>query len=173
MIPIELRFTDEFGEALGRVEAKLDDLQPVFSDIGELMTERTKQRFRDGKGPDGVAWAPKSPNTIARQAKSEGRANTAPLHGPSGRLASEISYEVSSQGVSWGSSLIYSAVMQHGAEAGSFGLSEGTDKNGNDFAVLLPFGDIPARPFIGVSDDDNLAIIATFEEYLTGGLTGR
>ena len=55
--------------------------------------------------------------------------------------------------------MIYAAVMQLGAAQGEFGARIGKDKNG-------PWGDIPARPFLGVGPTDRENILETITEYL-------
>lgn len=50
----------------------------------------------------------------------------------------------------FGSSAVQSTVMQFGASRGDFG----TMANGSP----IPWGDIPARPFIGLSHDDEITI---------------
>jgi phage gpG-like protein len=88
------------------------------------------------------------------------RVDVRPLFGPTGLLSQQIFHEANATGVSWGSNLIYSAVMQFGAAQGAFG----SMSNGSP----IPWGNIPARPFIGVSAEDQSNIIATLEDWLEG-----
>ena len=60
----------------------------------------------------------------------------------------------------------YAAVHQFGARKGSFGSYSDTDKNGHPFAGVSPWGDIPARPFIGLSADNEEDIRQTLIEYV-------
>lgn len=144
--------------AIARLAAATGNLLPAFQDVGEYLVEATKARFREGKGPDGVAWAPKSPATIARyRARGDGNL-TKPLIGPTRRLSSEISYGASPGGVAVGSSLIYAAVHQLGARKGEFGKTSR--------GAPVPWGRIPARPFLGIDRDDERNIVEIFEEHL-------
>ena len=59
-----------------------------------------------------------------------------------------------------GTNKIYAAVMQFGAAKGAFG----TDAGGSS----IPWGAIPARPFLGISDQDRTNIAATVDEWLEG-----
>lgn len=152
---------DSFSPLLDRLAAHLSDMTPVMQDLGELLVQQTKDRFPTGTAPDGSRWAPKSPATLAAYgARKSNRVDRRPLFGPSGRLSSEIFYQASATGVEWGSGLIYSAVMQFGAARGAFG----TAANGTP----IPWGAIPARPFIGLSDDDAAAVVALLEDWLAG-----
>ena len=163
--------TDTLTAALLRLNAALDDMSPAMRDIGELMVLRTTDNFRAGTSPDGVPWAPKSLATIDSYRTAEGRkANSPvpmqPLIGMSRSLSTTIAYAAAPTSVAWGSNMIYAAVMQFGAQAGEFGTRTGQDKNGRAFKVSSPWGDIPARPFLGVGADDETAILDTISDYL-------
>lgn len=137
---------------LKEVASRVTDMTPVMADLGEVLIASTKRRFPDGVGPDGSAWAPNSEATLAR------KRGTKPLIGETGMLSQQIFYEASPTGVSWGSNLIYAAVQQLGAGKGVFG----TMANGSP----IPLGDIPARPYLGVSEEDQVAIVTTLEDYI-------
>ena len=50
---------------------------------------------------------------------------------------------------------------QHfGAAKGSLGKYSGTDKNGRAYSGVAPWGNMPARPFFGVSEQDRSNILA-------------
>lgn len=136
----------------------MGDATPVFQDIGEYMVEATKKRFTISTAPDGTKWQPKSPATIARYlAKKDGN-RPKPLIGPSQRLGKEISKLATRDQVEIGSALIYSGVMQDGAAKGAFGNAA----NGSP----IPWGRIPARVWLGLSDDDNRNILDIVDEHL-------
>lgn len=164
--------TDQITKALAGLVAAYDDLEPLYQDFGEFMLESTKQNFVAGTSPDGTPWAPKSMATMEAYRRSEAKAAngpvpTRPLIGVSKALSTTISYEVDPQGVNWGSNQIYAAVMQMGAQAGQFGARIGKDKNGRDFFMSIPWGDIPARPFLGIGPDDETGLMEIIEEFLS------
>lgn len=129
----------------------LSDMTPINQEIGEYMVKATRDRFRSSTAPDGTRWQPKKPATIARY-KARGDGNRPkPLIGPSGRLGREITQIATRDQVEIGSTLEYSGVMQGGAKKGAFG----TDRRGRP----LPWGDIPARVWLGISDLDERRII--------------
>ncbi|MEM9968483.1 MAG: phage virion morphogenesis protein [Pseudomonadota bacterium] len=150
--------TAEMDAAFALLRKRLSDLAPVMEDVGEYMVESTKQNFRDGSSPIGSKWLPKSQATLDAYAARKETVSTSPLIGPSKALSTTIFAQHDSRSVVWGSALIYAAVQQYGAEKGEFG----TDPRG----VSIPWGDIPARPFIGMSSDDESAILDVIEEYL-------
>lgn len=165
---------DEFTPTLVAIAARLTDMSPVFQDIGEYLIDSTKQRFTEGTAPDGTAWVPKSQATIDAYRSREAKGGNAkidfrPLFGASGSLSSNILYEAVEDGVQWGSNMVYAAVQHFGAAAGELGVTSSTDKNGRPYTVASPWGDIPARPFIGISDTDRETILADLSEWIKDG----
>lgn len=136
----------------------LKDPTPLYQDVGEYMIEATRQRFIQGKAPDGTAWAPKSATTLERYKRLGYGTLSSPLIGAGKRLSREVFKYVSRDGVVIGSSLIYSGVMQHGAARGAFG----ADRHGRP----LPWGRIPARVWLGISAEDETKIVAIADEHI-------
>jgi len=145
-------------EAIARAVAALEDATPLYEDIAEYMVDSTKQRMIEGVSPDGTPFAPKKQSTLDRyKARGYGgQALTKPLY-LIGRLRREIQRMVSRNGVVIGSSLIYSGVMQSGAARGAFGRDR--------FGRPIPWGTIPARPWLGISREDGEAITEIADEY--------
>lgn len=151
-------------EALARAQALLADMTPVYGEIGGYMIDATRQRFLRGEAPDGTRWPGKTAATLARYRRMGYGALTRPLIGPGRRLSREIHKTVSKQGLVMGSALIYARVMQEGAAEGEFG----TNAKGRP----IPWGKIPARVWLGVSQADEKAIVAIVEEHLDEALGG-
>lgn len=162
---IRIDISDEDAiRQLDRLAEHLTDMTPLMQDLGEYLADSTERRFPEGVAPDGTPWAPKSQATMDAYRRREGRSSNAsvpfrPLYGPSGRLSSEIHYEAQADSVEIGSNLIYAAVMQMGAGKGAFGTASNN--------TPIPWGDIPARPFLGISEDDRQTIPLIVAEYLT------
>ncbi len=155
MIKVEFNAAPIF-DRLKAAREVLDDLTPIHQDIGEYMVEATRERFRRGEAPDGSKWAPKSALTLARYLAAGDGARPNPLIGPSRRLSTEIARFADRGGVEIGSALEYSGVMQHGAAQGAFG----RDKRNHP----LPWGTIPARVWLGISDTDERNILDIVDE---------
>ena len=151
-------------QALRAAQGQLVEMTPIYEDIGEHMIESTKGRFRAGIAPDGSAWAPKRPSTIERYRRLGDGTLTKPLLGPSRRLSNEIVMSVDQTGVEVGSNLEYSGVMQGGAAKGAFG----ADRHGRP----IPWGTIPARVWLGISDQDEHSIIDIVDEHLEQAFEG-
>lgn len=180
MIKVEIN-DPEVAANLERLVAKIADLKPAFKEIGEYLVLSTKRRFSAGTAPDGSTWPANTESTILaflrRKAGSSVRreGETAaspktgmgmvtgkrPLIGESKRLSNEFISRADSQRLIIGSGEKQAAVMQFGARRGSFG---STRRGGP-----IPWGDIPARPFLGISAEDSRAISEIVNEYLTAG----
>lgn len=138
--------TDEVERAITELLQKGEDLNAPMKSIGEEMINRTQQRFRDKEAPDGTPWAANS--SVTEKRKGHDRV----LEGESKQLAKQFSYSASSDGVEWGSLMIYAAMMNWG----------GTKA---EFPHL--WGDIPGREFIGLNDDDEDEVLAILADHLS------
>lgn len=148
--------------ALQRAADLLEDMTPVYRDVADYMVDVTKKRFLSGTAPDGSKWAPKSQATLERYRRLGYGSLSRPLIGPSKSLSTQILRFVSGEGVTIGSNLIYAGVMQDGAARGAFGK---TSKG-----APIPWGRIPARTWLGISKDDEIAIVDIAEEYIEKAL---
>lgn len=137
--------THEVERAITRLLSHGENLTAPMKAAGEEMINRTQQRFRDKEAPDGTPWAANSPVTEKR--KGHGRV----LEGESRELARQFSYSATSDSVTWGSLMPYAAMMHFG---------------GTKAAYPHLWGDIPAREFIGLSDDDKDEVLAILTNHL-------
>lgn len=148
-----IQFTINYLDA-DRVFAQLEqrgiNMLPLMTDLGEYLTETTKQRFPAGVAPDGTPWQPNAPATLAAYLRNGGGSGAKrPLIGETSRLSREIYHQPDQTSVEIGSGLVQSAIHQFGGQAGK-GLRT----------------TIPARPFLGLSADDQEAIIGMASDYL-------
>lgn len=153
--------------ALQRLRARSDNLGPVLKAIGEDLVESTKQRFATATAPDGTPWAPNTETTILKylgltkgntnkdgKLSKKGAARVMgkkPLTGETGALAGQIHYQVAGSVLEVGSSMEYAAMQQFGGSKAQF---------------PNLWGDIPARPFLGLSAGDIAGIEQTISDYL-------
>lgn len=148
--------TDTLDPLLVALLEATGDLTGFMQDAGELLVSSAQDRVLQGIEPDGTAFAPRSETTLKRYAKL-GLSFGAPLN-VSGDLRNHLFYQADSDGVEYGSNAIQAAVMQFGAAKGAFG----TASNGSS----IPWGNIPARPFIGISEDDETNLVLELEDWL-------
>jgi phage virion morphogenesis protein len=164
----------EVKAALAKLAGKIENPRPLLLEIGEELTESTLKRFSSSTAPDGSKWQANSALTILRSGQGKGKK---PLIGESKSLSTQIHYELAETSVVVGSSMIYARVQQQGAKMGEFGryyqLSRQKygEKDFRRYAGMkkghpLPWGDIPARPFLGVSQDDRDMITRSVLSYL-------
>lgn len=131
----------DWDEGLRRAARQLaemaqGDFSPLMESIGEELTSSTKGRFAAGRGPDGKKW-----DGLKRRRKRKGQR---PLLA-TGRLRRSITSAGDADAVAVGSaSLVYAATHQFGDE-----------RRG-----------IPARPFVGISPEDEIEIRDLAVDYL-------
>ena len=129
------------------------DLTPVMADIGEHLHNSTRQRFSDQVSPKGEAWSPLSHVTKAKKKKNQDKILT-----EEGRLRRLLSVQVGKDDLEVGSTRIYAGTHQFGARRGAYGA--------NRRGAPIPWADIPARPFLGVSDGDKKTILEIIQKHL-------
>lgn len=168
---ISIEYNDpEVTAALGRLAGLLDDMSPAMSEIGLFLVRTSKARFGSETDPDGNPWAPRSPVTIAHYQRL-GISYGGILH-QSGQLGGNIFHSFGPDWTRVGSPEPYAGTMQFGAEQGQFGAHIGRTKtsdkrpNSQDYFMLSPWGDIPARPYLGVSEEDHSGILDIIAEQI-------
>ena len=166
MITIEIK-NDQVTPALTNLADIFGDLSPLMGRLAKQLQTSTQERFKKGIAPDGSVWAPKSPVTLARNPGF-----TQPLIGKSSELSSTIGASYGPDYAEISSGRVQAAALHFGAGKGSFGPYAGTDKNGRRFSGSSPWGNIPARPFFGISDEDETDILDIVSEWLARAATG-
>jgi len=158
--------------ALQRLQHAVSNTSPVLKEIGEVLQESTKHRFEASTGPDGEKWEPNSHVTTAQHVhrvggtktkdgkfltkKGEQRWDGKKTLIDHGTLMESINAQlIDNNTLGVGSALEYAAMQQFGGSK-------------DDFPFL--WGDIPARPFLGISDEDEDKILSTVHEYLTSSI---
>ncbi|MEX0971523.1 MAG: phage virion morphogenesis protein [Paracoccaceae bacterium] len=159
---ITLTNADAAAAALAALSAALTDGTPVYDKIGNRMVARTKLRFDAGAGPDGNPWPPS-----LRALFDGGRTLV-----DRGNLVGSISHEAGPQSASWGTSVVWAAVHQFGATIAA--------KDAGALHFTIPgIGHvqrksvtIPARPFIGLDDEDEDEINTIIADELASHFEG-
>lgn len=147
-----------FEAIVGQLIARAADLSPLMSRIGMYGESSTIERFNTETAPDGSRWTP-SMRARLEGGKTLTKSATAGLKG-------SITHTFDRNSAEWGTNKIYAGIHQHGGIIRA--------KNGGRLAFRLP-GNlqfvspeqvvIPARPFIGLGDEDELEIPALGEDY--------
>ncbi len=140
------------------------DIKGVALVLAESLRTSTRERFRTQKGPDDKAWKPS-----IRASQQGGQTLT-----DSARLKNSIKSEANGSGFAVGTNLIYARTHQFGEKGRNITIRAKTSKG-----LVFKIGDrwirkkavrvnikIPARPFLGISEDDMLEIKSTLEQAL-------
>lgn len=157
-VTFTLEIDDGGSEArLAELINRLDRPIAFYKTVGAYLTDVAIPRnFDNDSAPDGTPWAQLSPVTIARREK-KGQTPIQILRA-TGKMRSEIVSQASDEELRVGSPAPQAAVMQFGAAAGAFG----TDAGGSP----IPWGTIPARPFLGLSAEDEAEILLIASDWL-------
>lgn len=133
------------GKTLFNAVRNLADRQVLLEGVGEMLVTSTKQRFEDEAGPDGTAWKQ------SQRAQAEGGKTLT----KSAVLKRSIDYKATSDAVmvGAGSNLKYARIHQLGGKAGR--------------GVTLP-----ARPYLGLSDEDRADVQELVADFIADALTG-
>lgn len=125
----------------------------VVGDIGQNLVERTKRNIERGRDWQNRKFAENRPVTLARKRGSK------PLIDTGSFVANRIFYHVTGRSLILGAGGVQAATLHYGAKKGQFGRTRR--------GAPIPWGDIPARPYMPVTDDGTNLVPAAREEVLT------
>jgi phage virion morphogenesis protein len=146
------------AEAFDELRRHGADLRPAFDDIGQHLDRSHRERWDREESPDGERWAPLSPATQASKPKNADKILILNAH-----LRDTLAAQATARSLRFGTNRIYGAVHQFGAAKGAFGR---TARGGP-----IPWGNIPARPYLGVSAEDETEILAILADHLAVSAT--
>lgn len=157
------------------------DLSRGMKVIAALVLASVRRNFEMGGRPS--KWAPLKPSTLKKRTSSGG-----PLvvRGFRGGLLQSVHAESNATQAIVGTDKIYAAVHQLGAAKGSFGMGlagsfrrtgvMGSLERGGGWDLSsqrpLPWGDIPARPFLLLQEEDREDAVATLAKFVLGASGG-
>jgi phage virion morphogenesis protein len=161
-------FTVEFDDlqlqlAFRRLAAAAQDPEPLLDMLGAKLVESTVARFTTNEGPDGKPWAALNP------AYAEIR-RTGPILVQGAALRDSMTFRTGPRELVIGSPMIYAAIHQFGgkivpkkARALRFNLGDGV---GGLKRVAVRSVVIPARPYLGISEQDRIDIVKVANGFL-------
>jgi phage virion morphogenesis protein len=131
----------EVREALERLARTGGDLRSALAEIGESLLISHRDRFDRQQDPEGKPWAPLSDKYRARKRRNKDKILVLDSY-----LKDLLRYQI---------------------EAGGQVLRFGTDRI---YGATHQFGDdkrnIPARPFLGISEGDRRMVVDVLNKYL-------
>lgn len=134
------------------------DPSPVMDDVGSYLETATAQRFEHGTGPDGEAWKPSLRASLGGKTLVD-----------SGRLRDSIARTATNDSVTLSTAVLYAAIHQFGGVIKP--KRQGVLAHGLRFQlasgawVMRRQVTMPARPFLGVGEDDKTEIRAIFADW--------
>ncbi|MBL8500027.1 MAG: phage virion morphogenesis protein [Nitrosomonas sp.] len=160
-VTYRIEYDDSAVQAvLNRLIATGQSPRDVMQEIAVYGENSTQRRFDDSKGPDGAAWKP------SWRAMDKGGKTLI----DSGRLK-EINSDSGDDFAEWGSNVIYAAIHQFGGEI--------RPKSKKALFFRTPSGSgrsmkkvtIPARPYLGINQQDEENIIDIVNRHLAEAVT--
>ncbi|AJX22452.1 virion morphogenesis protein [Burkholderia pseudomallei] len=187
---IEIQVDDtKYEAAMARVHALMQDASPITSLIAALMLDAVEENFAQQGRPK---WLGLSPKTLKRRREEAG---TGKILQRSGRLASSVTSTHDATSARVGTNVVYAAIHQFGGTiqrhpmSGYVRLRKGRDgmimrqanhphlavfaKNGHKRVKIVKWTrsqgwtiKIPARPFLVLTEADNIGIESEVTAYL-------
>ncbi|MBP2843749.1 phage virion morphogenesis protein [Pseudomonas sp. PNP] len=167
------------GRELELLIERLGSLRTPLNDIAEYLHMSTDARARRQVAPDGTPWAPLSPRTLARKKGNK-------ILRDSGALLDTLRHQVTDDGLDFGTDRPYGAIHQDGGkiehaarsqrvyfkEKGGVVGNRFVKKSKSNFAQWVTHGarsvEMPARPYLGLSSEDEAEILEIVSDYLKG-----
>ncbi len=152
------------GRQLEALAKASQSAKPLLDDIAESLLVSTQHRFELERDPKGEKWQPLSWWTLFQRGggrkgwhkKNRAKAKKGTMEKITGakilrasnRLFQSLSTVVTNSEIQLGSNVIYAGIHQHGGQAG----------RGKKVTI-------PARPYLGISDNDAAMIDEAVAEY--------
>jgi phage virion morphogenesis protein len=132
--------------ALRQLTVIANNLAPVFPEIGEQLKINATERFVQQVDPDDNPWHELSDVTKARKTQ-----NTNKILVESTDLMRLLRYQINGDDLEFGTDRIYGAMMQFG---------------GTKAQYSHLWGDIPARPYLGISNKDKTDVLTILSRHI-------
>lgn len=141
---------EALNDGLRRMTALGERPRPIWDAIGQYGESSTRLRFKNQVAPDRKRWLP---SIRARVTGGQTLVQKS-------RLLRSITHSADNNGTSWGTNVIYAGTHQFGAVI--------KPKTAGALRFRIPGGrfvivkkvTIPARPFIGVNEEDGREMLA-------------
>lgn len=193
MIEIEVNIK-QVERGLTRLEALGRNMTPLTRDLAEVLKGAVDRAFADEEDPaTGAKWPELSARTKAKRAKA---GHTGKKLQVTGRLAASVHTEHGPDFARVGTGDERAATHQYGAKKGAYGTAKrgvrggrGNKRNytsrggatvggwlsgrAQGGSVPIPFGDIPARPFLGLGKPEEEEIEASVSRAVRRSFEGR
>lgn len=151
-------------EKLNGMADRLKNMQGLWHAVGNHIKNRTiKECFDKEQSPDGTAWKPLSQWRVKERLKKHKSGNMKILQ-DNGHLRRSIQFRAFPNYVIIGSNLKYSRIHQFGGTIHSKQFR--TSKKTYSHYVIKRSVTIPARPYLGITEQDKQYILKTFQAFI-------
>lgn len=133
------------SDVLTQLVKNLDNLAPALGNVGEHLMLTHRDHFDEQRSPDGDPWQPLSPDYGKRKKKNKDK-----ILRLNDILRDTFAYNVGDESLEFGTNMEYGATHQFGGTS---------DMNPRLSAI-------PARPFLGLSQDDEKEVIEILSDFL-------
>lgn len=133
------------SDVLTQLVNNLDDLAPALGNVGEHLMLTHRDHFDQQRSPDGDPWQPLSPEYAKRKKKNKDK-----ILRLNDILRDTFAYNVGDESLEFGTNMEYAAIHQFGGES----------------SMIPRLAAIPARPFLGLSSDDEQEVIEILSDFL-------
>lgn len=153
---------DRLNSLLDKLQRLVKDREPLTRNIAEILLAGVQDNFlKEGRENGGSAtWKPLSDVTLNRR----GKARNSPTLRLSGELYQSLSISNDNDTAAVGTDKIYAATMHFGAKKGEFGSYRGP--SGTWKPRPIPWGDIPARPYMMATNQEFEDIVDFLESVI-------
>ncbi len=177
-VQIDVKIDDQkVVKLLKQIEKRSGDLKPALKNIGQLVRTSIVNNFIAEGRPE--KW--KKLSEVRKKQRGKGVKKILRVQGAAGGLMGSIKPKTSAKKVIIGTNKVYAAVHQFGAKKGSFGTvpvnirAHRRKKKSGGYSqvrahkrtMILPWGDIPARPYMMIQDEDWTEIENLLLSYLS------
>lgn len=142
MSGLDVKVDDQISKAIAAYAKRCSNLQPVFDEVGGSQVAEVQNRFQGEHGPDGAGWVGLAASTLAKK-----QGDT--ILRESAGLFDSVTHEASDKKAAIGTNHPLGPIHNYGGQAGR---NQATT--------------IPARPFMGVSEDGKAEILAILRDHL-------
>lgn len=157
---------DRLNNLLTSLQQLVEKREPLTRNIAEILLAGVQENFLQSGRENGGSgtWKPLSDVTRNRR----GKAKNAPILRVNNELYQSLTKSHDNNSATVGTNKIYAATMHFGAKKGEFGSYRGP--SGTWKPRPIPWGDIPARPYM-MATNQEFEDIADFIEEMINKIT--
>lgn len=181
---VAIRLDDELAPVISRIGIALANPAELTSAFAAYLLFSTQRRFETETGPDGTKWQPLARRTTMKKVRGK-RRGSANILRVSTMLYRSIVSQSDATSAEVGSNLVYARVHQLGGEITHYARSQRVSlakvrrryrfvPHGRKGSVekKVTIGEhsitIPARPYLGFSEQDRTRLVEIGHEFLEG-----